>query len=133
MSKLRIPSAILSQITAHARKELPNECCGYLAAKDGVITSCYEMYNVDQSPEHFSLDPKEQFAVIKQIRERGEQLTAVYHSHPETPARPSQEDIRLAYDPQLSYVICSMENGSGDIKSFKIQNGSVSPEEIVAE
>jgi proteasome lid subunit RPN8/RPN11 len=55
---------------------------------------------------------------------------ANYHSHPETPARPSDEDIRLVYDPNISYVIVSLAAGQTDVKSFRIQNGVVEKEEI---
>jgi hypothetical protein len=47
-----------------------------------------------------------------------------------SPARPSQEDIRLAYDPYISYVIISLADGGEDVKSFKIKDGQVIPENI---
>lgn len=118
---------------AHAQRELPFEACGYLAMKDGIVVKCYELYNVDQSPEHYGMDPKEQFATVKAIREEGLQVAAVYHSHPETPARPSEEDIRLAYDPNISHVIVSLAEGDPYAKSFLIKKGEVTPEEILVE
>jgi proteasome lid subunit RPN8/RPN11 len=55
---------------------------------------------------------------------------AVYHSHPETAANPSAEDIKLAYDPALSYVIVSLADSSPCINSFTIRNEQVFPERI---
>ncbi len=116
---------------AHAKKDAPIEACGYLAATDDVVTVNYPLTNTDASAEHFSLDPKQQFDTVKRIRGFGMKLRAVYHSHPATPARPSQEDIRLAYDPSISYVIVSLENGQETVKSFIIKNGNVVLEKIV--
>ena len=75
------------------------------------------MTNIDNEPDHFSFEPKEQFAAVKDARNQGLSLMAVYHSHPETPARPSQEDLRLLKDPNMIYVIVSLEKGSTGCES----------------
>lgn len=111
MTELTIPRDVVEQIRRQALTEAPNEACGYLLGHDTRVTGLIEMTNVDASPEHFSLDPAEQFAALKQAREREERLLAVYHSHPETPARMSAEDIRLANDPGAIYVIHSLADG----------------------
>ncbi len=108
---IRLPKGIVDEIAAQANAEAPNEACGYLAGTDGTVRQRYPMTNVDASPDHFALDPKEQFAVLKRAREAGLTLLAVYHSHPETPARMSDEDIRLANDPNTIYLIHSLLDG----------------------
>lgn len=108
---IRLPKGIVDEIAAQANAEAPNEACGYLAGTDGTVRKRYPMTNVDASPDHFTLHPKEQFAVLKQAREAGLTLLAVYHSHPETPARMSDEDIRLANDPNTIYLIHSLLDG----------------------
>jgi len=127
--KANIKRQVIESIVAHAEKEAPVEACGYLAGEKGVITRHYELTNVDHSPEHFSFDPKEQFNVVKQVRNENLEIMANYHSHPASPARPSQEDIRLAYDPGISYFIVSLA-GDPEIKSFKIKNGVVTQQKI---
>ncbi len=126
-----IKQSVLDQIVAHARLELPNEACGYLAGNDGVITFSYQLTNLDHSPEHFSFDPSEQFQAVKDARNKGLQIMANYHSHPQTPARPSEEDIRLAYDAEISYIIISLVSDQADVRSFKIKDSIVEKEEIV--
>ena len=126
---MEITKQINDAIIAHGAKELPNEACGYLASRDGVVMKHFELYNTDQSPEHYSMDPKDQFNTVRQIREDGYKVAAVYHSHPETPARPSIEDIALAYDPTISYVIVSFAAEKPYAKSFKIAKGEVTPED----
>lgn len=71
------------------------------------------------------MDPAEQFATIRRMREEGLQVAAVYHTHPETPARPSVEDIRLAHDPAMVYVIVSLMAGVDPIRAFKINRDEV--------
>ncbi|MBW6521463.1 MAG: M67 family metallopeptidase [Desulfoarculaceae bacterium] len=122
---LQIEEKILTALLAHGRREEPNEACGYLAAKDGVVGHYFELTNIDAAPEHYTMDPAEQFAAIRRMREEGLQAAAVYHTHPETPARPSVEDIRLAHDPVMVYVIVSLMAGVDPIRAFKINRDEV--------
>jgi proteasome lid subunit RPN8/RPN11 len=127
---LKVSVAALAELISHAKADAPIEACGYLGEKDGVADLVLRLTNVDASPEHFSLDPREQFAAVRQMRSDGYRLRAVYHSHPASPARPSQEDIRLAFDPSLSYVIVSLAEPSPVVNSFTIRQEIVTPEEI---
>ena len=127
---LRVTEDVARGIVAHALEESPNEACGYLSEDKGTVVALHRMKNTDESGEHFSLDPREQFAVVREIRGKGRTLAAVYHSHPETPARPSREDIRLAADPDIAYVIISLAGGSSDIRAFRIRKGRVEEEPI---
>ena len=124
------------KILEHARTGLPNEACGLLGGytnEDGsqVITDVYLLRNMDESREHFSMDPKEQFAAVKDIRSKGRELLGNFHSHPESPSRPSEEDIRLAYDSKIHYLILSlMEEGNPVLNSFHIEKGEVTKETL---
>ena len=86
-------------ILKHARETLPEEACGLIAGtKDGNDKSIKKVYcltNIDHSNEHFSLDPKEQLAAVKDMRANGLVPLGNWHSHPESPSRPSEEDKRL--------------------------------------
>jgi len=127
---MKILQSIVNAILAHSQGELPYEACGYLAGNNGVATNFYALTNTDKAADHFTMDPKEQFAAMKEMREHGLDLLAVYHSHPDTPARPSAEDVRLAFDPNVSYVIISLADSERVVKSFRICKGTVSPEDI---
>ncbi len=133
MSIISVTQQIVDEIFEQARAEAPLEACGYLAGTDGQVVLRLPLRNADKSPVHFSFDPKEQFEVVKEIRRRGLKPIAVYHSHPETPARPSKEDIRLALDPDMTWVIASLYGNETTIKSFRITNGSVREERLVIE
>ena len=118
--ELVLSTEIEAKLIEHANSLNPIESCGYLAGKDNVITSFYPMTNTDNSPEHFSFDPKEQFSVVKEVRAKEEKILAVYHSHPETPARLSEEDIKLFNDPDPVYIIVSLKDELPQIKGFKV-------------
>ena len=109
---IQLTKADFEKMLAHAEKELPDEACGLIAGEvqgtDKIIKKVYLLTNIDHSNEHFSLDPKEQLAAVKDMRANGLVPLGNWHSHPETPARPSQEDIRLAYDSTASYLILSL-------------------------
>lgn len=127
---IQIPKQIVDEIFEQGKKESPIEACGYLAGKDGLVYKKYEMKNVDGAHDHFTLDPKEQFAVMKDARSWGLKIVAVYHTHPETPARPSVEDINLAFDPNITYVIASLIEGGETLKAFSIKAGEVTNLEL---
>jgi proteasome lid subunit RPN8/RPN11 len=128
---IQIPQTIHDDMIAHARDGFPLEVCGILGGSGDTVSSNYRMTNTDASNEHFMMDPKEQFAVVKDLRAKGLAMLAIYHSHPETPARPSEEDIKLALTPDVSYLIISLADADNpDIKSFKITAGNVQIEPI---
>lgn len=130
---MNITKEIINKLFKHGEKEAPIEACGYLAGIDNRVVKFYPMKNTDRSREHFSLDPEEQFDVIEKVREEELKLLAVYHTHPESPARPSKEDIKLAYDPEILYVIISLKEKSKGIKAFKIIEGKVSEGDLIVE
>jgi proteasome lid subunit RPN8/RPN11 len=126
-----IPKAIQDDMIIHAQEGFPLEVCGILGGIGDTVSANYRMTNTDASNEHFMMDPKEQFAVVKDLRAKGLSMLAIYHSHPETPARPSEEDIKLALTPDVSYLIISLADAAAPvIKSFKISSGIVQNEPI---
>ena len=125
-----IPQNVIEELIEQARKDAPNETCGYLLGKDGDVTENYWMENIDHSPEHFSFAPKDQFAALRYAREHGLKILANWHSHPASPSRPSAEDLRLANDPTIRYAILSLLDGDPRLNSFRVLNGEVADKEI---
>ena len=124
------------KILAHCKEGLPNEACGLIGGTiEGDKRSIQKVYlltNIDQSNEHFSMDPKEQLAAVKDMRANGLVPLGNWHSHPESPSRPSEEDKRLAYDSTASYMILSlMDNENPVLNSFHIEGTESEKEELV--
>ncbi len=127
---LKLKKSIYNEMILHAKEGFPLEVCGYLSETDGILSKSYQMTNTDKSNEHFTMDPAEQFAAVKAMRDSGEKMAVVYHSHPESPARPSEEDKKLAHDSSVSYIIISLAPKDAVIKSFRIKDGISEEEEI---
>lgn len=121
-----ITESTYQSILAQARQDAPVESCGYLLGPDKeTATENYPMTNIDHSEEHFSFDPKEQFAVLKYARQHGLKIVGNWHSHPASPSRPSEEDKRLAYDPNILYFILSLAAEEPVLNAFRIVSGEV--------
>ncbi len=133
--QVRLVRATYEEMTDHARREAPIEACGYLARDaGGRICAAFPMTNTDRAEDHYSLDPGEQFAVVKAMRAQGLRLAGVYHSHPASPARPSPEDVRLAHDPDLLYFIVTLLPGEErPVRAFRIRNRTVRELRLVLE
>ena len=123
------------EILSHAEKHAPLEACGLIGGTlDGDVKTVEKVYlltNTDASEEHFSMDPNEQFAAVKDMRSRGIGLLGNFHSHPASPSRPSEEDKRLAYDTKASYLILSLAGDEPILNSFRIDaDKNVTKEEL---
>ncbi len=126
MKDLEIPVFVFEQMVDQAKDQVPIEACGILAGNDNRVQRLYEMTNVDNSSRHFMMNPAEQFSVVKQMRAAKLDMLAIYHSHPATPARLSEEDIRLALTPGATYVILSLEKPDQPYaKAFLVDDGVV--------
>ncbi len=128
---MRISQALRDEMVAHAREELPNECCGLVAAQDGRAVKVYRAVNAAASPVRYGLDPKEQFILMREIEESGWTLGAIYHSHTRSPAYPSQTDVNLAFYPDSLYLIVSLQDADDpDVRAFRIVDGDISEAEL---
>ena len=103
---MRISQALIDEMVAHAREDLPNECCGMIAGADGEATEVIRVANAAASPLRYEMDPKEQYEAWKSIEDAGKELLAIYHSHTKSAAYPSQTDVNQAVAwPDQIYVI----------------------------
>ncbi len=128
---MRIQKQIHDELLAHAREEAPNECCGLIGGNDGVAKTVYRARNAEASPLRYNLDPQDQFRIMTEMEERGEELSAIYHSHTASPAYPSQTDINLAAYPDTLYLIVSLAEGEEDLRGFEIKDGEVAEIDLV--
>ncbi|MBA3355110.1 MAG: M67 family metallopeptidase [Pyrinomonadaceae bacterium] len=115
-------NAQLTEIFAHARQATPFECCGLIGGVNDRATSIHPLRNVACNPRiAYEAAPEELFAAQKQMRERDEQLLAIYHSHPRsTEPVPSETDVRLAYYPAAIYLIIGLGGANPIMRGFRI-------------
>ena len=127
---MRIPKQIHDELLAHARDDAPNECCGLLGGTREEAVTVYRATNAEASPLRYNLDPQDQFRIMQEMEEKGEELAAIYHSHTASPAYPSQTDINLATYPDTLYLIVSLADGEEPLRGYEITDGQVKEVEL---
>jgi proteasome lid subunit RPN8/RPN11 len=119
-SVLEIPAFIFDRIIEHARGELPLECCGLLAGQGSAISVHYVLRNELASPVAYSADARDLFLAFRDMRDRALELLAIYHSHPNAPAYPSQIDLRENYYGDTPRIIISLAREPPEVRAFRL-------------
>jgi proteasome lid subunit RPN8/RPN11 len=132
---MRIAQSLIDEMVAHAREDLPNECCGMVGGSDGRATSVIRVENSAASPLRFEMDPQGQYDALKAIEDGGGELLAIYHSHTKSAAYPSQTDVNQAVNwPDAIYVIVSLEDPDApDVKAYWLKDLRIADAELVVE
>jgi len=120
---LQLNAEVDTAIRAHGAETYPDECCGALIGRDGVVTETLALPNTtEEGPRRrFKVRPQDYRAAEGRASQLGGDLLGFYHSHPDHPAKPSQTDLDYAW-PFFSYVIVSVLNGvSGDMTSWRLR------------
>jgi proteasome lid subunit RPN8/RPN11 len=129
---VKISQALIDEMVAHAREDLPNECCGMVAGIDGEATEVIRVENAAASPLRYEMDPKAQYEAWKSIEDTGRELLAIYHSHTKSAAYPSQTDVNQAVAwPDQVYVIVSLADADApDVKGYFLRDLTIADAEI---
>ena len=120
---ISLTQAQADELIAHAREANPNECCGLIGGTpDRVAQSVYRLRNLAANPlVTYEAASEDLFKAQRVMRERGELLLAIYHSHPRAAdPYPSETDVRLAYYPTAVYLIVGLGNREPQLKAFRI-------------
>jgi proteasome lid subunit RPN8/RPN11 len=129
---MRIAQSLIDEIVAHARADLPNECCGMIGGTDGEARTVYRAENAEHSPLRYSIDAGDQFRLMREIEDAGEDLVAIYHSHTKSAAYPSQTDVNLAGWPDAVYLIVSLADPEApDVKAYWLKDETIADAELV--
>ena len=124
--EIRLPRKLTNQLLHRAQISPEEEVCGLVGADAaGNPVSCYPIANSAETPQNrFLLDPRQQISAMKQMRDKGESLFAIYHSHPAAPAVPSDTDIEQATYPDALHLIISLDTkGVLELRGFRIVSG----------
>jgi [CysO sulfur-carrier protein]-S-L-cysteine hydrolase len=116
---MKISQQLIDEMVAHAREDLPNECCGMVGGRDGEATSVVRVVNSAASPLRYEMDPQGQYNALKEIEDGGDELLAIYHSHTKSAAYPSQTDVNQAVAwPEQVYLIVSLAEAEPEVKGY---------------
>ena len=135
--KITIKRSDYDRIYEYALSQRPDEACGLIAGyeEDGKrsVEKIYLLTNTDHTNEHFSIDPREQLSAVKDMRSNGLKPLGNWHSHPESPSRPSEEDKRLANDSRATYMILSLEKENEPVLNAFSVTGPENDREVTRE
>jgi [CysO sulfur-carrier protein]-S-L-cysteine hydrolase len=132
-AKLKISKKLVDEIVAHARDDVPNECCGFISGKGEEALAVHRVTNAEASPYRYSMDFHAQQAAEAAIDTAGHEILAAYHSHTRSQAFPSQTDVNLAL-PHLMCVIASLQDAHTPVvKGFWIKDNKIAEAELVVE
>src|SRR5229473_1058331 len=119
---LTLSKSHFREMVEHARQAAPHECCGLIGGNGARIQTVYPLRNVAAEPlVTYEAAPEDLFAAQRAMRDRGEQLLAIYHSHPRSnDPQPSETDVRLAYYPSAVYFIVGLGDKKPCLRAFRI-------------
>jgi proteasome lid subunit RPN8/RPN11 len=127
---ISITEAVKNGIESHALHSRPAECCGLLSGRRGLITELHPLPNDADTPEsRYFASPEDLFTSMRRIREAGNELLGIYHSHPRTPAYPSTSDVEMAFYPEAFYFIISLEPRV-EMRAFRIEGSKIDSVDI---
>ncbi len=121
---VEVKQDVLEDMVAHARAEVPNECCGILIGTGHVVERSARARNLVTSPTRYLIDPVDHFAAIRNARESGREVVGFYHSHPASSPVPSETDRDNASYPGCWYLIVSPggPDGPAEVRAFKLHD-----------
>ena len=126
---LELPQSLIDEMVAHAREDLPNECCGIVArGADGGLT-LYRTTNAEASPWRFNIPAPELLHLYNAIEGAGGDMLVIYHSHVASEARPSPTDLNIArmhkgFEEWPYWVLVSLEHEEPSVRAWRIDEGT---------
>ena len=132
---MRIAQSLIDEMVAHARADLPNECCGMVGGADGEASVVIPVVNSAASPLRFEMDPQGQYNALKAIEDDGNEMLAIYHSHTKSAAYPSQTDVNQAVNwPDAIYLIVSLQDEDApEVKGYWLKDLVIADAELIVE
>jgi [CysO sulfur-carrier protein]-S-L-cysteine hydrolase len=129
---MRIAQSLIDAMVAHAREDLPNECCGMVGGRDGEAEVVVRVENAAASPLRYEMDPQGQYDALKSIEDEGRELLAIYHSHTKSAAYPSQTDVNqaVAWPEQIYLIVSLADEDNPDVKAYLLQDMRIADAEL---
>lgn len=119
VTRLRLRPDLREQIVSHARTSAPREAVGLLGgSSDGTIMLALPLPNVAGDDKSFLADPYAQFQALRRLRSAGQQLLAIYHSHPAGCPHPSSMDVEYARRWPCAQVIVAFDDSNARMEAF---------------
>jgi proteasome lid subunit RPN8/RPN11 len=120
VAPLLVPADIYAEIVAHCLRESPLECCGLIGGVGKMVLSCHPLGNLARSETRYEGDPKHLVEAWRWLREHGQEILAIYHSHPRWQAIPSATDRSENYWGELTHIIVSLQTDPPTLRAWRL-------------
>ena len=131
LASYQIEGKVLEEMISYSKENLPYEACGLISGEKDQGSTLWKMENESKSPFRFSMSEEAVSSVLGKMKEQEEELTGIFHSHPHTPASPSEKDIRFNPYPELAYFIVSLAGSMPEVRCIRM--GEEQVEELALE
>ncbi len=121
---LVVPRTIYDAMLAHCRRESPLECCGVLGGTGRAARTIHPFRNMAASETRFEADPKDVIRAVQELRARGEEFVAIYHSHPQWRAIPSKTDLERNGYGDLPQIIVGLLDDPAEVRAWQLDPAS---------
>lgn len=133
VQEIKIKRPLAMHLLALAQRSPEAEICGLVGMQNNVPSTCYPISNIaaDDPKHRFLMQPEEQALALQSMRDKGEELFAIYHSHPDSPPVPSEKDLQEAGVDSAYYLIISLSTkGVLEMAAYQLQDGRVTNVEL---
>ena len=121
---LRVPHELYQAMIEHSRADAPMECCGVLGGRGRVASTIHRFRNAAASPTRFEADPADVIRAVQELRARGEEFVAIYHSHPQWRAIPSKTDLARNGYGDLPQIIVGLLDEPPEVRAWRLEPSS---------
>jgi proteasome lid subunit RPN8/RPN11 len=127
---MKIAPELLQRVVEHARRDAPNECCGFIFLRDGVAEEVMAVENTTPSPFRFEIGARDLLTLGEADADGREAV--IYHSHTRSAPRPSQTDINFAVNwPGVDWLIVGVAGDEPEVRTWRIDpDGTVNEVEV---
>ncbi len=131
MDHISIPQLLWQEILGHLQACYPEEGCGMLSGRDGIVTAVYPITNELHSTTRFRFAPREQASIFMEIMSQSDDLLAIFHSHPHSAPYPSVTDRAEHAYPEACALIVSLSDSVPQWGGYMISGGEVTSIDIL--
>ena len=117
---LLIPADVHDAMVGHCLREAPLECCGLLGGIASRVTSFHPLRNASASETRYDAYPQDLINAVVDLRRRGAEILAIYHSHPRWAAIPSQTDLAENHYGAVPRIIVSLLGPTPEVRVWRL-------------
>jgi proteasome lid subunit RPN8/RPN11 len=128
LSGIQLTIAHWEQMKADVASRSAEEACGFVLGEGHAARMVIPVKNIYHDRFKFRMDPQEELDAFILAEQRGWEVLAIYHSHPQGIDRPSNSDLDELTFPGVVYIIWYQSDSKWQCRAYLMQSQSNSEE-----